>query len=111
MNIEKQQTEQQEPSGLHERSIRDGRNQKQMAVAAAEFAERWKDRGYERGESQPFWIDLLSNVFGIATPTDGFISFALISAGRSDLRLLSDDTFSVRGLHSIIGWETLVNLK
>lgn len=75
MNIEKQQTEQQEPSGLHERIIRDGRSQKQMAVAAAEFAERWKDRGYERGESQPFWIDLLSNVFGIATPTDGFISF------------------------------------
>jgi len=42
-----------------------------------------------------------------------------ISAGRSDLRLLdkpseqvrvlSDDAFSVRGLHSIIGWETLVN--
>ena len=48
---------------------------KQMAAAAQEFAERWKDRGYERGESQPFWIDLLSNVFGIETPTDGFILF------------------------------------
>ena len=35
---------------------------KQQAAAAAEFAERWKGRGYERGESQPFWIDLLSNV-------------------------------------------------
>ena len=46
-----------------------------MATAAAEFAERWKGRGYERGESQPFWIDLLSNVFGIETPTNGFISF------------------------------------
>ena len=38
---------------------------KQMAAAAAEFAERWKYRGYEKGESQPFWIDLLSNVFGV----------------------------------------------
>ena len=46
-----------------------------MAAAAAEFAGRWKDRGYERGESQPFWIDLLSNVFGIETPSDGFITF------------------------------------
>ncbi|MBR6963735.1 MAG: transposase, partial [Prevotella sp.] len=49
--------------------------EKQMALAAAEFAERWKGRGYERGESQPFWIDLLSNVFGIETPSDGFIRF------------------------------------
>ena len=43
--------------------------------AAAAFAQRWKGRGYERGESQPFWIDLLSNVYGIETPSDGFISF------------------------------------
>ena len=49
--------------------------EKQISLAAAEFAERWKGRGYERGESQPFWIDLLSNVFGIETPTDGFITF------------------------------------
>ena len=48
---------------------------KQIAAAAAEFAARWKGRGYERGESQPFWIDLLSNVFGVETPTDGFIRF------------------------------------
>ena len=49
--------------------------EKQMALAAAEFAERWKGRGYERGESQPFWIDLLTNVFGIETPSNGFITF------------------------------------
>ena len=41
------------------------KNEKQIATSAAEFAERWKGRGYERGESQPFWIDLLSNMFGI----------------------------------------------
>ena len=51
------------------------KTEKQMAAAAADFAERWKDRGSERGESQPFWLDLLSNVFGIETPTDGFIRF------------------------------------
>ena len=51
------------------------KTEKQMEMAAAEFAERWKDRGYERGESQPFWIDLLSNVYGIETPSDGFIRF------------------------------------
>ena len=51
------------------------KTEKQIASAAAEFAERWKGRGYERGESQPFWIDLLSNVFGIETPSDGFITF------------------------------------
>lgn len=46
-----------------------------MAVAAAEFAERWKDKGSERGQSQPFWLDLLSKVFGIDNPSDGFICF------------------------------------
>ena len=51
------------------------KSEKQMAAAAAQFAERWKGRGYEKGESQPFWIDLLSNVFGIETPSDGFITF------------------------------------
>lgn len=51
------------------------KTEKQMAVAAKQFAERWKGRGYERGESQPFWIDLLTHVFGIDTPTDGFIHF------------------------------------
>ena len=48
---------------------------KQQAAAAAAFAQRWKGRGYERGESQSFWIDLLSNVYGIETPSDGFITF------------------------------------
>ena len=48
---------------------------KQIAAQAAAFAQRWKGRGYERGESQPFWIDLLTSVFGIDTPTNGFIIF------------------------------------
>lgn len=30
------------------------KTERQISLAAAEFAERWKGRGYERGESQPF---------------------------------------------------------
>ncbi len=36
-----------------------------MAAAAAEFAARWEGKGYERGESQLFWADLLTNVYGV----------------------------------------------
>lgn len=42
--------------------------------AAKEFAERWKDRGYEKGESQKYWIDLLENVLGVNNAID-FIHF------------------------------------
>ena len=45
------------------------KNEKLIDTSAAEFAGRWKGWGYERGESQPFWIDLLSNVFGIVKYT------------------------------------------
>ena len=41
------------------------RTEKQIAKAASKFAQRWKGRGYERGESQLFWADLLTNVFGV----------------------------------------------
>ena len=37
--------------------------------AAKEFVARWKDKGYEKGETQRFWLDLLQNVFGIQNPT------------------------------------------
>ena len=39
--------------------------EKQQAAAAAEFAQRWEGRGYERGESQLFWADLLTKVYGV----------------------------------------------
>ena len=42
--------------------------------AAKEFAERWKDKGYEKGESQKYWIDLLQNVLGVDNPIE-FIEF------------------------------------
>lgn len=42
--------------------------------AAKKFAEDWKDRGYEKGESQPFWLALLRNVYGVEEP-EKFITF------------------------------------
>ena len=37
----------------------------EQSKAAKKFSEDWKDKGYEKGESQKFWLDLLCNVFGI----------------------------------------------
>ena len=31
-------------------------------AAAKSFSEYWKERGYEKGESQPFWLSLLRDV-------------------------------------------------
>ena len=45
-----------------------------QAYSAKSFAQRWAGRGYEKGESQSFWIDLLQSVFEIGSPV-GFISF------------------------------------
>lgn len=42
--------------------------------AAKEFAEYWKDKGYEKGESQPFWLSLLGEVLGVEHPAQ-FIRF------------------------------------
>ena len=39
--------------------------EKQQAAAAKRFADKWKGRGYEKGDSQIFWAELLSDVFGI----------------------------------------------
>lgn len=41
---------------------------------AKEFSEIWKDRGYEKGDSQSFWLSLLRDVYGIEKP-ECYISF------------------------------------
>lgn len=41
------------------------KTEKQMAAAAADFAARWEGKGYERGQSQLFWADLLTSVYGV----------------------------------------------
>ena len=42
--------------------------------AAKAFSEYWKDRGYEKGESQAFWLSLLRDVLGVEAP-EKFITF------------------------------------
>ena len=34
------------------------------------FTEKWKGRGYEKGESQSFWLSLLRDVYDIEHPED-----------------------------------------
>ncbi len=48
--------------------------EKEQKKAAKEFALRWRGKGYEKGQSQQFWIDLLVNVYGV-DDIAGFISF------------------------------------
>lgn len=43
-------------------------------AAAKAFAEYWKGKGYEKGESQPFWLSLLRDVYGVEHP-EQFITF------------------------------------
>lgn len=46
----------------------------QQRAAAKEFAAKWEGRGRERAESQPFWLSLLRDVYGVEHPED-MISF------------------------------------
>ena len=48
--------------------------EKEQKSAAKAFAEYWKDKGYEKGESQAFWMSLLRDVYGVEHP-EQFISF------------------------------------
>lgn len=42
----------------------------EQKAAAKRFAEAWKDRGYEKGDSQPFWLSLLRDVFDAEHPEE-----------------------------------------
>ena len=48
--------------------------EKQQQQAAAQFAAEWEGKGYEKGESQPFWMALLHNVYGVEH-AEKYISF------------------------------------
>ena len=37
----------------------------QQRAAAKHFADYWQGKGYEKGQSQKFWLSLLSDVFGV----------------------------------------------
>ncbi len=46
----------------------------QQQAAAKAFAAYWKGKGYEKGESQAFWLSLLRDVYGVEHP-EQFITF------------------------------------
>ena len=53
----------------------------QQRAAAKEFAKNWKNRGYEKGDSQIFWVELLTTVFGVTEISQ----FILLQQEDSDL--------------------------
>ena len=46
----------------------------QQRSTAKQFAADWAGKGYEKGQSQTFWLALLQKVYGVAEP-DKFITF------------------------------------
>ena len=46
----------------------------QQQIAAAQFAKDWAGRGYEKGDTQRFWLELVQKVFGVEDPYK-FIEF------------------------------------
>lgn len=42
--------------------------------AAQEFVKRWQNKGNEKQHTQSFWLDLLSSVYGVESPTE-YITF------------------------------------
>lgn len=65
------------------------KTEKQQSVAAAAFAKKWEGRGYEKGESQIFWTELLTEVMGVEDPSQ-FIQF--------EQQALLDHTSSIDGM-------------
>lgn len=49
-------------------------NDVEQRKAAKKFADFWLDKGYEKGESQKFWLQLLGEVLGLEHPAQ-FITF------------------------------------
>ena len=43
-------------------------NRSKQSQAAAAFAKEWAGRGYEKGETQTFWLQLLRDVFSVEQP-------------------------------------------
>ena len=46
----------------------------QQRNAAKKFVAEWSDRGYEKGETHAFWMELLQKVYGVNNPAQ-FITF------------------------------------
>lgn len=50
------------------------KSEKQIAQAVQPFTKHWHGRGYEKGGSQTFWLELLTEVFGVKMTSD-FIAY------------------------------------
>lgn len=79
-------------------------------AAAKEFVEYWNDKGYEKGESQKFWIQLLRSVLGVENP-EQFIFFedqvhldhtSFIDARIPDTKVLIEQKSSDKDLYKAI---------
>ena len=42
---------------------------KEQKKAAQAFADKWQGHGYEKGETQSFWSELLQTVYGVEIPS------------------------------------------
>ena len=61
-------------------------------MSAKDFVRKWSNRGYEKGDAQPFWLSLLRDVFNIDEP-ETFISFEVpIPRGFIDGLIISTKT-------------------
>ena len=49
-------------------------NDVQQRNAAKHFADFWKGKGYEKGDTQKFWLSLLGEVLGVEHPAE-YITF------------------------------------
>lgn len=59
---------------FNEKEVRILVKESEKKAAARAFIDRWTGKGYEKGESQAFWIDLLEHVLGVDNGV-GFIRF------------------------------------
>ena len=41
---------------------------KKQSASAGDFAKRWGGKGYEKGDTQKFWLELLQKVYGVEDP-------------------------------------------
>lgn len=44
--------------------------QREQRKRAKEFAKKWEGKGYEKGETQKFWLSLLNEVYGVERPSE-----------------------------------------
>lgn len=48
-------------------------NQVEQRKRAKRFVKTWSGKGYEKGETQAFWLSLLKEVFGVENPEERLI--------------------------------------